>query len=495
MVFVFDIILAVDCKNGIGKEGKIPWNCPVDQVYFKQITTQKQFYSTKNIVIMGYKTWESIGKPLENRINIVIKQPKSDSLGDRLFKIAGVESATESVIFANSFEAAIEYCRDHYPTNRNIFIIGGKSLYDKAINMRGLRYVYLTKIAADYRCDVIVNTNMNNLGENKSFMLIDTAKTAFLEFGRLEMINVSFEKYQHCHTEIQYLNLMEQILLRGETKDARGNGSDTLSLFGGQMEFDLKKGFPLLTTKKMFLRGVFEELKFFLTGQTNTKLLEEKGVKIWTGNTSREFLDSVGLTHYKEGDLGTSYSFQFKHYGAEYKGMDADYSGQGIDQFEQLINDIIKNRFSRRLLMTTYNPTQLKQGPLPPCHGLTIQFGIENDTELCCHMTQRSADFVLGVPFNIASYALMLHIIVNIVNTRSTPASLRVGRLIMSFGDIHIYKQHIEAAKKQLERTLFSTPELQIKKSIASIEDLVWEDIVVVGYESHPNDLGAKMVA
>ena len=311
----------------------------------------------------------------------------------------------------------------------------------------------------------------------------------------MKMIHVVFEKYANTHGEIQYLNMLEDILKNGEIKDARNNNNTTLSLFGGkQIVFDLQKGFPLLTTKKVFLRGIFEELKFFLTGQTNTKLLEEKGVKIWSANTSREFLDSVGLTNYQVGDLGTSYSFQFAHYGATYDGMDKNYDNMGINQFSKIIDDIIKNKFSRRLLMTTYNPTQLSQGPLPPCHGIVIQFGIENDNKLCCAMYQRSCDTTLGEPFNIASYALMTHIIVNIINNKSD-LNLEVGKLTMYFGDIHIYTQHINAVKKQLSRTLFDFPTISFSKKFITIDELNWEDISLIDYKCHPNDLGYVMVA
>ena len=139
----------------------------------------------------------------------------------------------------------------------------------------------------------------------------------------------------------------------------------------------------------MFTKGIFEELKFFLLGLTNSKLLEQKGVNIWKWNTTREFLDSVGLNHLEEGDMGPLYSFQMRHFGAEYKGCNENYDGKGVDQVNDILTSLKNDKYSRRILMTTYNPTQVKQAPLPPCHGIAIQFGIEGTNKLCCHMYQR----------------------------------------------------------------------------------------------------------
>lgn len=475
--FTFDIIYACDKENGIGKDNAIPWNIQEDMKYFKQITTFKDFYGKQNIVIMGLNTWKSIGGPLKDRINIII----SSSYVHEDF--ISYSSETHVVIVLESFDAAKKYIIDNYTlSDINVYVIGGAMLYNYAITRRECRYVYATNINEDYKCTIQFILPISSLE------LINYSKNIFWCSKKLGMTTVEFKKYRNVHFEIQYLNIMENILLNGIIKDARNNGNETVSMFSELMTFNLRTGFPLLTTKRVFMRGVFEELKFFLTGQTNTKLLEEKGIKIWSGNTSREFLDSVDLHHYSEGDLGTSYSFVLKHYGAKYEGMDKDYTGQGIDQFTELLKSIQRNKFSRRLLMTTYNPSVLSQGPLPPCHGLIIQFSVNNEDIIDCHMYQRSADWVLGVPFNIASYALMTHIIAKILH-------LGVGTLTMSFGDIHIYKDHISAVHKVLNRTLYNPCTLNIKKDISRIDDLMWEDIEILNYKCHNNDLDAKMVA
>ena len=475
--FSFDIILAVDSESGISKNNTIPWEIKEEMIYFRDITTNKTFYNTKNIVIMGYNTWVSIGEvPLINRINIVLTSKN-------------ILSRHENLLFCKSFNHAKQLILEIYPTNRNVFIIGGKYLYESVNYHKDLKHIYISEIEDVYDCDNNVNINIKNFG------LVNLHTESFWCKNKMKMVKIVFKKYINLHDEIQYLNIMENIMNHGEKKDARNNGNNTISLVGKEMVFDLHRGFPLLTTKKIFIRGVFEELKFFLTGETNVKKLEDKGIKIWSANTNREFLDSVGLHHYKVGDIGTSYSFQFKHYGAKYEGMDKSYDGKGIDQFSNLINDIIKNKYSRRLLMTTFNPVQLHQGPLPPCHGLIIQFLIEKNNNLSCKMYQRSADWVLGVPFNIASYALLLHIIVHIVNNRQNNEHLEVGKLYMTFGDIHIYKQHFEAVHKELNRSLYNFPNIYFKKKFNSIEDLNWEDINIENYMCHPNDLGAIMIA
>jgi thymidylate synthase len=294
--------------------------------------------------------------------------------------------------------------------------------------------------------------------------------------------------------EQQYLDIIKYILECGEDKDPR-NGK-TKSLFNGyQMRFSLADNkFPIITTKKIFIRGVFEELMFFLRGETNTNLLKEKGVNIWNANTNRTFLDENNLSHYKEGDIGTSYSFQFRHYGAEYKGYDYDYTSKGYDQLNNLISEIISNKYSRRLMMTTFNPAQIKQGVLPPCHGNIIQFNVTNENKLNCHMYQRSADWILGVPWNISSYAFLLKLIVELVNNNSSH-NLVANQLIMTFGDTHIYSEHYDAANEQHQRIPFDFPIIKFNKKIKTIEELEWTDIEIVNYNFHANDFKISMKA
>jgi len=279
------------------------------------------------------------------------------------------------------------------------------------------------------------------------------------------------------HEEMQYLNLIRKIIDTGNKRGDR-TGTGTFSLFGAQMRFSLRNGtFPLLTTKKVFYRGIAEELFWFIRGSTNAKELQDKNVRIWDGNSSREFLDSIGLHDREEGDLGPVYGFQWRHFGAEYTDMHADYSGKGVDQLAEVISRIKKKPNDRRIIMCAWNPADLNKMALPPCHCL-VQFYVA-DGELSCQLYQRSADMGLGVPFNIASYALLTVMIAHV--TGLTP-----GDFVHTLGDAHVYSNHVEALKIQLEREPKEFPKIIIKRKVEKIEDFNIDDFEVVGYQSHP---------
>eukprot|EP00249_Psilotum_nudum_P025122 c29381_g1_i3 orf=794-1816(+) len=213
------------------------------------------------------------------------------------------------------------------------------------------------------------------------------------------------------HEEYQYLNLIRDIIDNGVEKGDR-TGTGTFSKFGCQMRFNLRKNFPLLTTKRVFWRGVVEELLWFISGSTNAKVLQEKDIHIWDGNATREYLDRIGLTDREEGDLGPVYGFQWRHFGAKYTNMHADYTGQGFDQLMDVIKKIRFNPEDRRIILSAWNPADLQLMALPPCH-MFAQFFVANG-ELSCQMYQRSCDMGLGVPFNIASYALLTCILAHV---------------------------------------------------------------------------------
>lgn len=279
------------------------------------------------------------------------------------------------------------------------------------------------------------------------------------------------------HDEYQYLDLVAKILEEGNRKGDR-TGTGTLSLFGAQMRFSLKEGtFPLLTTKKTFLRGIAEELFWFIRGSTNAKELQEKNVRIWDGNSSREFLDKLGFTDREEGDLGPIYGFQWRHFGAEYKDMHTDYTGQGVDQLANVIETLKTNPDDRRLLMCAWNVRDLKHMALPPCHCL-VQFYVSNG-ELSCQLYQRSCDMGLGVPFNIASYALLTHMVARVTG-------LKPGEFVHTLGDAHVYVNHVEPLREQLLREPRPFPKIRFKREVTSIEDFKYDDFEIVGYDPHP---------
>ncbi|MFA5959029.1 MAG: thymidylate synthase [Tatlockia sp.] len=253
-----------------------------------------------------------------------------------------------------------------------------------------------------------------------------------------------------------YLALLEHILNEGVEKTDR-TGTGTLSVFGYQMRFHLEEGFPLVTTKKLHTRSIIHELLWFLRGDTNIAYLNAEGVSIWD-----EWAD-------EKGDLGPVYGRQWRSWPA--------YDGQSIDQLTDIVQQIKTNPDSRRLLVSAWNVGELDQMALMPCHAL-FQFYVANN-KLSCQLYQRSADVFLGVPFNIASYALLTHLVAEQCN-------LGVGDFIWTGGDCHLYSNHLLQAKEQLARTLFSLPTLEIKQKAASLFDYRFEDFAFHNYQSHP---------
>lgn len=276
--------------------------------------------------------------------------------------------------------------------------------------------------------------------------------------------------------EQQYLDLIDQIIKKGIEKDDR-TGVGTISIFGSQMRFNLRDSFPLLTTKRVFWKAVVEELLWFINGQTDVKSLQDKGVHIWDGNSTKEFFNKIGLIDREEGDLGPIYGFQWRHFGAKYRTCHDKYDNEGIDQLNNVINTIRTNPNDRRIIMSAWNPMDITQMALPPCHCL-VQFYVANG-ELSCQMYQRSADMGLGVPFNIASYSLLTYMIAHITG-------LKPGDFIHTMGDTHIYKNHIEPLKEQLTRTPKQFPKLIIKRNVTNITDFKFDDFELNNYKPYP---------
>ena len=271
-----------------------------------------------------------------------------------------------------------------------------------------------------------------------------------------------------------YLELLKEVYNNGIKKDTR-NGI-TYSYFGSLLKFNINDGntFPLLTTKKVFIRGIIEELLWFLRGSTNSKELEEKGVNIWRGNSTREYLDSIGLFDYPEGELGPIYGFQWRSFNGK------------IDQLKYLLEELQLNN-SRRALISAWNPCQLNKQALPPCH-LLYNFYKNDNENLSCMMYMRSADLFLGVPFNIASTTILCMIIAKVMG-------MKTKDICISICDNHIYEEHLDAVKEQLNNEILETPQMIIKKEIDIslsidekikwIEELKFEDFELSNYKSY----------
>jgi len=277
--------------------------------------------------------------------------------------------------------------------------------------------------------------------------------------------------------EMQYLDLVKHIIANGSRRGDR-TGTGTISVFGAQMRYSLRNNtFPLLTTKKVFYRGIAEELFWFIRGSTSVKELQDKNVHIWDGNSTREYLDSIGLTQREVGDLGPVYGFQWRHFGAEYVDMHTDYSGKGVDQLANVINTIKNKPTDRRIIMCAWNPSDLDKMALPPCHCL-VQFYVA-DGELSCQLYQRSADMGLGVPFNIASYALLTVMLAHVTD-------LKPGDFIHTLGDAHVYSNHVDALEQQCARVPRPFPKIKVTRDVKNIEDFKFEDFEVTEYNPHP---------
>ena len=280
------------------------------------------------------------------------------------------------------------------------------------------------------------------------------------------------------HDENQYLNLIEDIL--EENQEFNGRNGKTYAIFGSAMHFSLSNNsIPFLTTKKLAWKTCLKELLWFIKGSTCNKDLKNQNVHIWDLNSNREFLDSRGLTNYQEDDLGPIYGFQWRHYNAQYDSCNSDYSNKGIDQLQYIIDQLKdpNTRNSRRLIMTAWNPCQIDKMALPPCHIL-CQFNVTENNKLSCALYQRSGDVGLGVPFNIASYSLLTHLIAH-------HCGLIAHEFIHYIGNTHIYDDHVEGLKIQIERTPYIFPSLKIERLCSNIEDYEVSDFNIENYKFH----------
>ncbi len=281
------------------------------------------------------------------------------------------------------------------------------------------------------------------------------------------------------HCEKQYLNLVKKIIDTGFKE--KGRNGNTLSLIGEQMRFSLKDNkLPLLTTKKLAWKSCLKELFWFMSGDTSNETLQKQNVKIWNGNASREFLDSRGLIYLKENDLGPVYGHQWRHFNAHYYDSSTSYKNMGVDQLNDVIMQIKESKktnvMSRRIIMSAWNPQQLNEMALPPCHVLS-QFFVRDNTLSCC-LYQRSGDVGLGIPFNIASYSFLTHIL-------AKHCDLEAGEFVHFIGNAHIYEDHKDVLIKQIKREPMEFPTIDIKNKYDDIDSYKFNDILVKNYKHH----------
>lgn len=486
-------------NNGIGIDNKIPWYIKTDLNYFKDTTSYLKYTNNnpnnlktttyKNMVVMGRKTWDSIPKkykPLENRINIVLSTNTNQDFID------SIEQYKDTFV-KHSFDEIISICNLNSQFKfGDIFIIGGSTIYNEAIRSNLVSDIYITEIYEKYECDTyfpVINSKYKLYeiskfhNENDIYFRFLKYKNTKFYYQNINEIDIMNKIY---YEEQQYLDCLSKIINEGlETNDRTGVG--TLSIFGEKFEYNLEDTFPALTTKRVFFRGIVEELLLYISGKTDNTILNDKNIHIWDGNTTRDFLDKRDLSHYPEGDMGETYGFNFRHYGGEYKTCKDSYNNIGFDQLNNAINLIKTNPNSRRIIINLWNPYTNHKAALPSCLCF-YQFYVDTkNKKLNLQIYIRSSDFFLANNWNTLTGALLVHMICNLSGIYLTPGILKVIT-----GDTHIYKTHIEQVNENISRNPRPPPKLIIKEEKNSIEEYTYEDFKLIGYHPYKN-ISAQM--
>lgn len=455
-------IIATVCQGrGIGYNG--PWGYIFDMKHFNELTTHGSNLNTetRNAVIMGKNTWQSLSQPLPNRLNVVITRDYA--------RLRDVNIHNNVLAFPSLLEATLVLSERGDIIKQ--FVIGGTQLYQEALQCNWSSYLHLSTIHEDHECDTFFPEIPHYYIKESLCDLRGVAVTTYRnKYGR--------------HYEEQYLYKMRELIHRVPVV---GRNGYVHTNFQWQFTMNLADGLPLFSTRKGYWKGICKELLFFIHGKTNSKILENDGIRIWQGNTTREFLDSRALP-YMEGDMGPMYGWVWRNYGARYQGMDHDYSAEGYDQLYDVIHKLRTDPTNRRILMTSFDPSKISESVLAPCHSIVNQFyvrEVDGVKYLDMYTYQRSADMFLGVYFNIPSDATLQTIVALAVNM--TP-----GMMYVQFGNYHLYATHRGALKEQLLRTPEDMlPSLSIlpptsnstQESIAWIESLTYEDFKVDNYK------------
>jgi dihydrofolate reductase/thymidylate synthase len=449
----------------IGQNGDLICSIPEDLTRFYNLTKH-------TIVVMGSKTYESLPqKPLKNRLNIVLTRQNS---------VNDLNSLDDSTM--GMYTTSFEKFKAIYKNQKNqpkVFVIGGGEIYDLFLNDPELypEKLFLTQLFLDLTepNEYVCYTTMPKPSHN--YTLKESSDLFTWDSKSVQYRFLTYEYSTLPHEEFKYLDLCKDVLENGILRGDRTN-IGTKSLFGKSLMFNIRNSIPLLTTKRVAWKHCIEELLWFLRGDTDARILQKKGVRIWNGNSSREFLDHRGLT-YQEGVLGPIYSWQWRFYGAEYDEKYADTNiatpEGGVDQIELLIQQLRENPFSRRHVISAWNPKDLPKMALPPCHH-TFQFYVEEinqDKFLNCHFMMRSNDLGCGTSFNLLSYTLLTYLIAMKVN-------MKPNQLFYTCTDAHIYLTHIEALKEQCSRKPRPFPKLKINPEVV---DKKWNEIQVSDFE------------
>lgn len=463
-------------KLGIGKDNQIPWYIPGDLAYFKETTMN-------SVVIMGRKTYESIGKPLSNRVNFVLSSTKKFE-DDNITTFENFDILEEQIKW---------YERNNPETD--IFFIGGSAIYERFLPT--CEKIYLTHVHGNFSVDTYfpVISFQWRLDQHSSLKTYrgkngDVITYRYLIYEFYDYDDEESNKIAPIYQQERiYINLAKKILKEGISRDDR-TGTGTISIFGDQIRYDISKTVPLLTTKEVNPRIVIEELLWFLRGDTNAKVLQDKGIKIWDGNTSREFLDKLGFYDVPEGELRYGYGHQIRNSGPKH-----------FDQLKYVENLLKTDPYSRRILWNLWNPSDLEDSVLLPCHTM-LQFYVKEELEvsdclrqsetetfegnnyfprtkryLSAHLYMRSNDYFLGNPYNIFSYTVLIYIL-------ALKCDLLPSELIVSFGDLHIYSNHVNQITEQINRELRAAPMMTVNPSVKDKDysEIKYSDFEIIGY-------------
>ena len=450
------IVISVNRKGLFGINGDLAYTSKADMGNFSRITK-----SIGNVV-MGSATWLSLPesvRPLPDRTNIVLtgnEALREELRGKGVVCISRLDEA---------FDVVDEPC----------FIGGARlvnSLFESVALSAKIHKMYVTIFGDDDQPEngYYVHLPFENY---KQVAKSSVKSTKVVHYGNgsmdIDMDHVTYklEQKHMDNYELKYLDAMRGIL---RLPPRQGRNGATHSTFGLQLKYDCLEGrVPLLTTKKVAWKTCIKELLWFLRGDTDNRILRDQNVHIWDGNSTREFLDSRGLTNRREGDLGPVYGFQWRHFGAKYVDCETDYSGQGVDQLGMCVEMLKNDKYSRRIIMSAWNPPDLDDSALPPCHAF-IQWYVDSEDKLWLQFYQRSADMFLGVPFNMFSYAVFLHMM-------SAKTGIAPGGVVHSIGDAHVYADHKEAVEEQLKNPILGQPKIKISFKEA------WEDYVIGDFE------------
>jgi thymidylate synthase len=504
-------VIRYNDKLVIGRDGELLLKLRGDLAFFRRITTGA---GGGGVVVMGKRTWDSLPpgrRPLPGRVNIVITSDRTihSNILD-LFRLKN----------DGPFFMSLETFRWLYILSRrcmNVFVIGGGQLYNTFLNGDlGETFLperlYFTEVV-----NYVFPKGESPKDNPDRYTFMNPPDCRYTPLYVSEPQYSKHHRYYYlCYRggnvanrptpDIQYRQLCRRVLTHGRSRDDR-TGVGTISIFGDQVHYDISHTLPLLTTKTVPWRSVIGELLWFIRGDTDARILQRGGIKIWDGNTSRAFLDSRGLSDYPEGILGPGYGWQWRFFGGDYTPADADTNsmsqerldelrGLSFDQLAYIENELRTNPTSRRIMMCYWNPPDFDKTALLPCH-YSCQFYVSHPSHsehdprptLDCHFTMRSNDLFLGHPFNIASYAALTHIL-------AMRLDMQPGKLVYTGGDVHVYQNHILQLEEQFSRAPRPSPFLRISPDVKTKRwrDITVDDFDIIGYYPHSAIRGVMAV-